>query len=82
MYEVSGELNVILITNWWLQKLGKLNELEVRKQYQNETANRSAALENLSEDDDINMTWENFKENIKTSAKDSLGLQEMKLHKP
>jgi len=23
MYEVSGELTVILITIWWLQKLGK-----------------------------------------------------------
>jgi hypothetical protein len=54
MHEVSGELIVILITIWWLQKLErlavskqaaqrfdeeifslkKLNELEVRKQYQ------------------------------------------------
>jgi len=23
MYEVSGELTVMLITMWWLQKLGK-----------------------------------------------------------
>ena len=31
--------------------LGKLNELEVRKQYQIETTNRFEALENLSDDD-------------------------------
>ena len=34
--------------------LGKLNELEVRKQCQVEITNRSAALENLSDDEDIN----------------------------
>jgi len=39
-------------------------------------------LKNLSNDEDINRAWENIKENIKTSAKDSLGLHEFKLHKP
>jgi len=62
--------------------LRKLNELEVRKQYQVETANKFAALENLSDDEDINRAWENIKENIKTSAKDSLGLHKLKKHKP
>jgi len=62
--------------------LRKLNELEVRKQYQIEITNRFAALENLSDDEDINRACENIKENIKTSAKDSLGLQELKQHKP
>ena len=60
----------------------KLNELEVRKQYQIEIANRFVALENLSDGEDINRAWENIKENIKTSAKVSLGLQELKQHKP
>jgi len=32
--------------------------------------------------EDINKAWENIKENIKTSAKESLGLQELKQHKP
>jgi len=41
-----------------------------------------AALENLNDDKDINMTWENIKKNIKTSAKDSLGLFELKQYKP
>jgi len=50
--------------------LRKLNELEVRKQYQIEISNRFAALENLSDSEDINRAWENIKENIKT-AKES-----------
>jgi len=54
--------------------LKKLNNLEVRKQYQIEITNIVAALENLSDDEDINMAWENIKEDIKTSAKDSLDL--------
>ena len=45
-------------------------------------ANRFAALENVSEDEDINRGWENIKEYIKTSATESLGMHEMKQHKP
>jgi hypothetical protein len=37
--------------------LRKLNDLEVRKQYQIEITNRFAALENVSEDEDINRAW-------------------------
>jgi len=62
--------------------LRKLNELEVRKQYQIEISNRFAALENWSYDKDINRAWENIKENIKTSGKQSLCLKELKDHKP
>ena len=40
------------------------------------------ALENLSDDDKVNRTWENIKENIQTSAKESLGLHELKQNKP
>ena len=60
----------------------KLNEPEVGEQYQIEITNRFAALGNLSDDEDINRTWENIKENIKTSAKESLGLHELKQNKP
>ena len=49
--------------------LRKLSELEVRKEYQSEISNKSAALENLNDNEDINRAWENTKENIKTSAK-------------
>jgi len=62
--------------------LRKLNELEFRKQYQIQFTNRFAALENLSDDEDINKAWDNIKEKIKTSAKDSIGMQELKQHKP
>jgi len=62
--------------------LRKLNELEVRKQYHIEITNGFAALENLSDDEDINKAWENIKETTKISAKDSLGLHELKQHKP
>jgi hypothetical protein len=44
----------------------KLDDLEVRKQYRIEINNRFAALENGSDDDDINRAWESIKENIKT----------------
>jgi len=39
------------------------------------------ALVNFSDDEDINRAWEDIKENIKTSAKESLGLHELKQHK-
>ena len=63
-------------------KLRKLNELGVRKEYEIEITNRFAALENLNVDEDVNRAWENIKENIKTSAKESLGLHELKQHIP
>jgi len=45
--------------------LRKLNELEVKKQYQIEISNRFGASENLCDSEDINVVWENVKENIK-----------------
>ena len=39
-------------------------------------------MENLSDCEDINRVWENIKENIKASAKESLSLFELKQHKP
>jgi len=64
--------------------LRKLNEPEVKEEYQIEITNRFAALENLNDDEDVNRTWENIKENIQTSAKESLGLglHEFKQNKP
>jgi len=61
--------------------LGKLNELEVRKQYQIKISNSFAALENLNDKQDINRSLKNIKENIKTTAKEKLGLCEMKQRK-
>jgi hypothetical protein len=56
----------------------KLNDMEIRKQYQIEITNRFTALEKVSEDEDINRAWESIKENIKTSATGSLGMHERK----
>ena len=44
--------------------------------------NRFPVLKNLKDSKDINSAWENIKENIKTSTKESLGLHELKQHKP
>ena len=62
--------------------LRKLNEPEVREKYQIAITNRFATLENLDDDEDVNRTWENIKENIQTSAKVSLGLDEFRQNKP
>jgi hypothetical protein len=48
--------------------LRKLNELEVRKQYQTEISSRFANLEYLNDGHFINRAWENIKENIKTTT--------------
>jgi len=37
-------------------------------------------LENLNDSEVVNRAWENVKENIKTSAKESLGLYELRQH--
>ena len=54
----------------------------LEKKYQIEISNRFAALENLRDSEDINRAWENIKSNIKSSAKNSLFLYELKQHKP
>jgi uncharacterized protein YPO0396 len=61
--------------------LKKLSELKVRKQYQLKISDRFAALENLNVSEDINRAWEDIKENIKISSKESLGVHERKQHK-
>ena len=62
--------------------LNKLNDLEVRKQYQVEITNRFAAMETLNKDEDVSRIWGNIKHNIQISAKESLGMHEWKQHKP
>jgi hypothetical protein len=50
--------------------------------YQIEITNSFAVLDNLSDSEDINRARENIKGNIKTSAKESLVLPELRHHKP
>ena len=61
--------------------LRKLRNLEVRKQYQIKISKRSAALENSNDSEHIMRAWEDIKENIKTAAKGSPCLSELKQHK-
>ena len=60
--------------------LRNLCELKVTKQYQINISNRFAALENLNDNEDINTASGYITENIKTPAKDSIGLYELKQH--
>jgi len=62
--------------------LRNLSRLEVTKQYQIRISNRFSLLENLEDFETINIVWENNKENVKTSAKRSISLYELKQHKP
>jgi hypothetical protein len=61
--------------------LEKLKELEDKEQYRVEISNRFAALENLDSEAD-NRVQETTGENIKISAKESIGYHELKKHKP
>jgi hypothetical protein len=45
-------------------------------------SNTFAALDNLYESSDINISWENIRDNIKTSAKENLGYHKLKHNKP
>jgi DNA repair ATPase RecN len=56
----------------------KLKEEDVKEQYQVTIRNKFAALENLEDSGDINGAWDNIRENIKISAKQSLGYCESK----
>jgi hypothetical protein len=58
--------------------LKKLNNAEVKEQYQVKISNRLVALANLDDNVDINRASENFRDNINISAKDSLGHYELK----
>ena len=62
--------------------LRKLNEPEVREQYQIEITNRFAALEKVNDDEDVNRTWENIKDNMRISVEESLDLLKFNQNKP
>jgi len=55
----------------------ELNEITLSKLYQLEIVNRFEALENLCDDLDIKRVWENFEENIKTSAEIRVSLHKL-----
>jgi hypothetical protein len=62
--------------------LKKINKVVGKEKYHVEISNRFTALENLCTEVDISRVWETIRENIKISAKESLGYHELKKHKP
>jgi hypothetical protein len=62
--------------------LKKLKGVQSKEQYRVKASNRFAALEDLDADTEINSVWETIRENVKISAKESLGYFELKKHKP
>jgi hypothetical protein len=60
----------------------KLNEGDVKEQYQVTIRNKFAALENKEDSGDINRAWDNIRENIKISAQASLGYCKSTHRKP
>jgi hypothetical protein len=61
--------------------LKNLNKAEGKEQYGVEISNRFGASEILDAQVDINRAWETIRENLKISAKASLGDYELKKHK-
>jgi hypothetical protein len=62
--------------------LNKLNDVEGKEQFRLEVSNRFATLEDLDTKVEINSAGETIRENMKISAKESLGYFELKMHKP
>jgi ribosomal protein S25 len=62
--------------------LKKLNERDVKEQYQVTIRNKFAALENLEDNGDINRVWGNIRKNINILAQGSLGYSESQHSKP
>jgi hypothetical protein len=60
----------------------KLKDMVFRKQYQIKISNRFGDLENFSDSENIQRAWENIKQKIRTSIKESLVLYALKQHKP
>jgi hypothetical protein len=58
--------------------LKTLNNVGGKEQLHVEVSNRFAALEDLDAEVEINSAWEMIRENIKISAKESLGYFELK----
>jgi hypothetical protein len=65
-----------------MERFNLKNDVEGKEQFRIEVSNRFAALEDLDTEVEINNAWETISENIKISARESLGYFEVKKHKP
>jgi hypothetical protein len=59
-----------------------LNDVQNKKKHHTDVSNRFTALQDLDAEVESNSAWETIKENIKISAKASLGYYELRKHKP
>jgi hypothetical protein len=85
---VSEVRNKLSVSKQTMQKfhtersnLKKLNIVEVMEQHQVKISVRFTSLENSDDGADINGVWETVRENIKISAKQTLGYYEQKWYK-
>jgi hypothetical protein len=62
--------------------LKKLNKVESKERFWIEVSNKFATLEDLDAEVEINSARKMIRENIRISAKESLGYFELKKHKP
>jgi hypothetical protein len=62
--------------------LRMLHVVEVKEKHQEEISYKFVALENSDKSLDINSTWENIRENTKTSVKENLGHHRLQNNKP
>jgi hypothetical protein len=62
--------------------LKTLKKVESEANYRFEVSNRFAALEDLDVEVEFYSAWEMIRENVKISARESLGYYELKKHKP
>jgi Tfp pilus assembly protein PilO len=60
----------------------KLNEEEVKEQYQVTIKNIVQLWKTKEDNGDIKRAWDAIRQKVKISAKESIGLRESKHHKP
>jgi hypothetical protein len=76
---MNEEINTDFI---WRGSISRSWRVEGKEQYRVEVSNRFATLEDLDAEVGINSAWEIIRENIKISAKESLGYCELNKYKP
>jgi hypothetical protein len=62
--------------------LKKLKEVDCKEKLHAKVSNRFGTLEDLDIEVEINTVWGTIRENIKMSAKESIGYYGLKKHKP
>jgi hypothetical protein len=77
-------VNKLRLKRFYMERfnLKELNKIEGNVPFGVDVSNRSAALEHVDAEADINSAWETIRENMKTSPQKCPGYYELKKHKP